>query len=71
MAQKHLALLWRWTSERPSSGAVMSASSMRWKLDLDESFILDGRKFMNQALPQATWNILRRFRAAPGQHLQY
>ena len=58
MAQKHLASPWHWTSEWPSCGTVMSISSMKWNLYLDESFVLNGHKFTNQAARQAPRNVL-------------
>ncbi|HXN22738.1 MAG TPA: N,N-dimethylformamidase beta subunit family domain-containing protein [Candidatus Dormibacteraeota bacterium] len=47
----------------PSGSTVVAVGTIHWSWALDESFVLEGRKFANPAAQQATRNILRRFGA--------
>lgn len=51
--------------EWPSGSTVVAVGTIHWSWGLDESFVLNGRKFANAAAQQATRNILRRFGAVP------
>jgi hypothetical protein len=51
------------TYKWPSGSTVVAVGTIHWSWGLDESFVLNGRKFASKAAEQATRNILKRFGA--------